>query len=124
MNNPPLKLSLPSDMSDDFCSLLTENGISYTSKVMSSGFRQDGMGFIVNSSSDVKEIIIAAIESASLWGAIGTAIIAFTKRHKHKSVTVEKDGFKFKASGMSQDELAKSLEGATKLLITTSSPED
>ncbi|KMV67997.1 hypothetical protein AI29_10720 [bacteria symbiont BFo2 of Frankliniella occidentalis] len=91
---------------------------------MNSGFRQDGMGFIVNSSSDVKEIIIAAVESKPLWGAIGAAILAFTRRHKNKSVTVEKDGFKFKASGMKEDELAKSLEGATKLLLTTSSPDD
>jgi len=68
----------------------------------------------------LKEIVIALIESKPFWCAVAGAIWAFTKRHQHKTVYVEKDGYEFKASGMSQEELSKTLEGATKLIITES----
>lgn len=119
MDRPPLKVSFPSDISAAFCAVLVENDISYTSTKKSSGFRQDGYGLVVNSS-DLKEIAIALIESKPFWCAVAGAIWAFTKRHQHKTVYVEKDGYKFKASGMSQEELSKTLEGATKLIITES----
>ncbi|HHS3615257.1 TPA: hypothetical protein ACP7SJ_000153 [Escherichia coli] len=119
MDRPPLKVSFPSDISAAFCAALVENDISYTSTKKSSGFRQDGYGLVVNSA-DLKEIVIALVESKPFWCAVAGAIWAFTKRHQHKTVYVEKDGYKFKSSGMSQEELSKTLEGATKLIITES----
>lgn len=81
------------------------------------------MGFIVNSA-DLKEIAIALIESKAFWGCLGSAIWAFTKRHSHKTIFVEKDGYKFKATGMSQEELAKSLENAKSLIVTAKNSDD
>lgn len=124
MDRPPLKVSFPSDISAAFCAALVENDISYTSTKKSSGFRQDGYGLVVNSAQELKEIAIALIESKAFWGTVGTAVWAFAGRHKHKTVFVEKDGFKFKASGMSQEELSKTLAGATKLIITESNKDD
>lgn len=76
------------------------------------------MGFVVNSADDLKEIAIAIIESKAFWGCMASAIIAFSQRHRGKSVSIEKDGYKFKASGMSQEELSKTLEGATKVIVS------
>jgi hypothetical protein len=75
------------------------------------------MGFIVNSS-DLQQILITLIESKYFWGTVAGGIWAFTKRHNHKTIIIEKDGYKFKASGMSQQDLEKSLEGAQRLVVT------
>lgn len=75
------------------------------------------MGLIVNSS-DLQQIVITLIESKAFWGAVAGGIWAFTKRHNHKAIIIEKDGYKFKASGMSQQDLEKSLEGAQRIILT------
>jgi len=124
MNNRTLKLSLQSDISDDFCNLLKEYEVGYKPEPVSRKINSDRMCYGLPGDFDAKEIIIAIIQSKPIWTTIGTAIAAFSFRHSKKSIIIEKDGFKFKATGMSQDELARSLEGATKLLITTSSPKD
>lgn len=81
------------------------------------------MGFIVNSS-DLQQIAIALIESKAFWGTVAAGIWAFTKRHNHKIIIIEKDGYKFKASGMSQQDLEKSLEGAQRLILAQRDKDD
>lgn len=124
MDKAPLKLQFPSDISAAFCATLKENDIKYTPKLERRyEFRTGDMGFIVNST-DLKEIAIALIESKAFWGCLGSAIWAFTKRNSRKTIFVEKDGYKFKATGMSQDELAKSLENAKSLIVTAKNNDD
>jgi len=81
------------------------------------------MGFIVNSS-DLQQIAIALIESKAFWGTVAAGIWAFTKRHNHKTIIIEKDGCKIKASGMSQQDLEKSLEGAQNMIIALRDKDD
>ena len=120
MERPPLNVSLPSEIFTDFCADLSENGINYTSSNMSSGFRQDDYDFVVNSSQDIKEIIIAIIDSKPFWAMVGSAIWAMTQRHKNKSIYIEKDGVKIKATGMSVEDLTKVISGARDIEISNS----
>ncbi|WNN45462.1 hypothetical protein [Winslowiella toletana] len=119
MNKAPLKVSLPSEIAVAFCATLKENDIKYVPDLKGSIEKRSGYDFVVNSAEEVKQILILVLKSEYFWTTVAGAILAFTRRHKHKSIIVEKDGFKFKATGMSQAELSKSLEGATKLILTT-----
>jgi hypothetical protein len=117
MERAPLKVSLPSDIAAAFCATLLENNISYSSTTTST-FRQDDSGLVVNSANDLKEIAIALIDSKPFWSTVAAGIWAFSRRHKHKSLYVEKDGFKFKASGMSKEDLTEAIKDAQRLSIT------
>ncbi|OQR53014.1 hypothetical protein BI322_03870 [Klebsiella oxytoca] len=118
MDRPPLKVSFPSEISAAFCAVLAENDIGYSSGIKPVRPGDGSFDFIVNSAEDLKEIAIAVIESKPFWSAVAAAIWAFARRHKHKVIYVEKDGYKFKASGMSQEELSRTLKDATNLIIT------
>ena len=124
MTRPPLKVSFPSDISAAFCAVLAENDISYSHGIKGVRPGDGDFGFIVNSAEDLKEIAIAIIESKPFWSVVAAAIWAFARRHKHKVVYVEKDGYKFKASGMSQEELSRTLQDATNLIITEKETQD
>lgn len=118
MDRPPLKVSFPSEISAAFCATLVENDISYSTEDEGFKISYGGLDFVVNSAEELKEIAIAIIESKPFWGTVATAIWAFARRHKNKAIYVEKDGYKFKASGMSQEELSRILKDATNLIIT------
>ncbi|WP_157665952.1 hypothetical protein [Tatumella citrea] len=125
MNNPPLKVFLPSDIAAAFCATLRENDITFRPSFTGANAHEvrSGPGFIVNSA-DLKEIIISLAESKPFWTFVGSAVWAFTKRHSHKSVYIETDKIKFKASGMSSDEISRFMQDAKSLTVTeTDNPE-
>ncbi|EIY5063460.1 hypothetical protein MLE54_000751 [Klebsiella quasipneumoniae] len=72
------------------------------------------MGFTVS-----HEIIIHALESAALWGAIASGIKAYFQRSKHNKVLIEKDGARIEVSGMTAEQIGTLLEGASNLKITS-----
>ncbi|WP_241597480.1 hypothetical protein [Rosenbergiella epipactidis] len=118
MNNPPLKVFLPSEITSAFCAALLENGIS-TSPVESVK-DPSGRQFAVNSGSDLTEITIALIDSKPFWECVGYAIWAFTQRHSHKKVTIITPEKKVIASGLSDSAITKLIEGATSIEVTES----
>lgn len=120
MNNPPLKVFLPSEIAVAFCATLRENDIMFRPSFAGANAYEvrSGQGFIVNNADYLKEIIISLAESKPFWTFVGSAIWAFTKRHSHKSVYIETDKIKFKASGMSKDEISRLIQEAGTLTVT------
>lgn len=118
MNNPPLKVFLPSEITAAFCAALLENGISPSP--VESVKDPSGRQFTVNSGSDLKEITIALIESKPFWGCVGYAIWAFTQRHSHRKVTIITPEKKIIVSGLSDSAITKAIEGATSIEVIES----
>lgn len=116
MNNPPLKVFLPSEITAAFCATLLENGIipSPVESVKDPSERK----FAVNSGTDFKEIAIALIDSKPFWGCVGYAIWAFSQRHSHKKVVAEVGNKKIVVSGMNSEDISKVIEGVTTIEIT------
>lgn len=117
MTKSYLEIEVPSELIRDFRSALHEHEVKHVPVI-------EGAKPSLNPS-DAQDAIIwfklalEVVGSEAFWGAVSAAILAFARRHAKKSIYVETDGFKFKATGMSQDELAKSLESATKLILTS-----
>lgn len=118
MDRPPLKVSFPSEISAAFCAVLSENDIGYSSEIKVVRPGDGSFDFIVNSADDLKEIAIAVIESKPFWSAVVAAIWAFARRHKHKVVYIEIDGYKFRVSGMSPEEISRMIRNAKNVIIT------
>lgn len=117
-----VQIQLPRDLSQDFRNTLKSHDIKYVPII--EGASPLANPEITHAAMMWSKLAIELISSAAIWGAVGTAIIAFSRRHKHKTIFIEKDGFKFQATGMSPEDLIKSLEGATKLLLTTKNNEN
>lgn len=120
MDRPPLKVLISSDISAAFGAVLAEVDVSFIIKVRSCTVCQDNHDQILNFAGDYHEIAVAVIEPLTFWDKVASTLAAFTREHKHKAVYVEKYGYKFKASGMSQAELSKALQDATMLIIKES----
>lgn len=117
-----VEIKLPHDVSQDFRNTLKSHDIKYVPII--SGSSPCANPEVTHEALMWSKLAIELISSAAIWGAVGTAIIAFSRRHKHKTIFIEKDGFKFQATGMKPEDLIKSLEGATKLLLTTQNNEN
>ncbi|MKL98917.1 hypothetical protein D6S11_03065 [Salmonella enterica subsp. enterica] len=115
MDKPPLKLFLPSDISDDFCAILGEYGIKHSTEKEVS----NGPSLVVNSASDtVKEIVIEIVNSTPFWTAFSACFIAYLNRNKGKKLTAEKDGVKFSLENMNHHEMTKALEDAKRIMVS------
>lgn len=74
MRTPGLRLSLPSDMSDAFCTILDEYAIQHSLAEE----KNNGPKLAVNSAQDsMKEIVIELINSGPFWAAFSACFIAY-----------------------------------------------
>ncbi|EAA1884676.1 hypothetical protein E1K98_10890 [Salmonella enterica subsp. enterica serovar Fluntern] len=109
MRSPGLKLSLPSDISDTFCTILDEYAIQHSSVEEKS----NGPKLAVNSASGAaKDIIIEIVNSAPFWAAFSACFIAYLNRNRGKKASIEKDGKKISLENITHHEMAKFLEDA------------
>lgn len=112
-----LEIEVPSELIREFRSVLHEHKVKYVPVIggskpsLSPGDAQDAIIWF--------KLAVEIVRSEAFWGTLGAAILAYSRRHTKKTISLEIDGFKFKATGMSQEELCKSLERATKLTLTS-----
>ncbi|EGT6419441.1 hypothetical protein JEC16_004377 [Salmonella enterica subsp. enterica serovar Agona] len=117
MRTPGLRLSLPSDMSDAFCTILDEYAIQHSLAEE----KNNGPKLAVNSAQDsMKEIVIELINSGPFWAAFSACFIAYLNRNRGKKATIEKDGKKISLDNITHHELTEILEDAKTIVFSES----
>lgn len=115
MTKSYLQIEVPSELVGDFRRTLREHNIKHVPVIEGSklslnpGDAQDAIIWF--------KLALEIVRSEAFWGTVSAAILAYARRHAKKTIYIETDGFKFKATGMSHDELCKSLEKATKVTL-------
>lgn len=118
MRNTDLKLSLPPEMSDTFCTILGEYGINHSAK----NNVNSGPSLAVNSAQETaKEIVIELINSEAFWAAFSACFIAYTNRKSSKKVVIKNGDKEMSLENASHLEVKEFIENSSEIVFKDSS---